>query len=307
MKIILDCDPGHDDAIALMLALASPEIELLGVTTVHGNQTLAKTTVNALKLLEFVGRTEIPVAAGADRPFQREPYVAAYVHGESGMDGPTLPQPTGSPVDRHAVDFIAETVRASAEPVTLVPTGPLTNIGLFLALHPDAAARVERIVLMGGAIGEGNVTPGAEFNIWCDPEAAHRVFSSGLDVTMIGLDVTHKAIVGPAHKEQLRASGRVGAMVGELLDFYGRFHRETYGWDGSPVHDAVALAHSFRPGIVQTVRTGVSVDCDGGLGRGRTNVDLRGRMGWEANAEVAVDIDAGAFVELLLERIASLG
>ena len=307
MKIILDCDPGHDDAIALMLALASPEIELLGVTTVHGNQTLAKTTVNALKLLEFVGRTEIPVAAGADRPFRREPYVAAYVHGESGMDGPTLPQPTGSPVDRHAVDFIAETVRASAEPVTLVPTGPLTNIGLFLALHPDAAARVERIVLMGGAIGEGNVTPAAEFNIWCDPEAAHRVFSSGLDVTMIGLDVTHKAIVGPAHKEQLRASGRVGAMVGELLDFYGRFHRETYGWDGSPVHDAVALAHSFRPGIVQTVRTGVSVDCDGGLGRGRTNVDLRGRMGWEANAEVAVDIDAGAFVELLLERIASLG
>jgi inosine-uridine nucleoside N-ribohydrolase len=307
MRIILDCDPGHDDAIALMLALASPEIELLGVTTVHGNQTLAKTTINALKLLEFVGRTEIPVAAGADRPFQREPYVAAYVHGESGMDGPTLPQPTGSPVDRHAVDFIAETVLASAEPVTLVPTGPLTNIGLLLALHPDAAARVERIVLMGGAIGEGNVTPAAEFNIWCDPEAADRVFSSGLDVTMIGLDVTHKAIVGPAHKEQLRASGRVGAMVGELLDFYGRFHRETYGWDGSPIHDAVALAHSFRPGIVRTVRTGVRVDCDGGLGRGRTNVDLYGRMGWEANAEVAVDIDAGGFVELLLERIASLG
>jgi inosine-uridine nucleoside N-ribohydrolase len=307
MRIILDCDPGHDDAIALMLALASPEIELLGVTTVHGNQTLAKTTINALKLLEFVGRTEIPVAAGADRPFQREPYVAAYVHGESGMDGPTLPQPTGSPVDRHAVDFIAETVLASAEPVTLVPTGPLTNIGLLLALHPDAAARVERIVLMGGAIGEGNVTPAAEFNIWCDPEAADRVFSSGLDVTMIGLDVTHRAIVGPAHKEQLRASGRVGAMVGELLDFYGRFHRETYGWDGSPIHDAVALAHSFRPGIVRTVRTGVRVDCDGGLGRGRTNVDLYGRMGWEANAEVAVDIDAGGFVELLLERIASLG
>ena len=137
MKIILDCDPGHDDAIALMLALASPEVELLGVTTVHGNQTLPKTTINALKLLEFVGRTEIPVAAGADRPFQREPYVAAYVHGESGMDGPTLPQPTGSPVARHAVDFIAETVLASDEPVTLVPTGPLTNIGLFLALHPD--------------------------------------------------------------------------------------------------------------------------------------------------------------------------
>jgi inosine-uridine nucleoside N-ribohydrolase len=307
MKIILDCDPGHDDAIALMLALASPEVELLGVTTVHGNQTLEKTTINALKLLEFVGRSEIPVAAGADRPFQREPFVAAYVHGESGMDGPTLPQPSGRPVDRHAVDFIAETVLTSAEPVTLVPTGPLTNIGLFLALHPAAAARVDRIVLMGGAIGEGNVTPAAEFNIWCDPEAADRVFSSGLDVTMIGLDVTHKAIVGPGHTDQLRASGRVGAMVGELLDFYGRFHRETYGWDGSPIHDAVALAYAFRPSLVETVRRGVRVDCDGGLGRGRTNVDLYGRMGWEANAGVSVDIDAGGFVELLLERIASLG
>jgi inosine-uridine nucleoside N-ribohydrolase len=307
MKIILDCDPGHDDAIALMLAIGSPEVELLGVTTVHGNQTLEKTTINALKLLEFVDRADIPVAAGADRPFHREPFVAAYVHGESGMDGPTLPPPRRRPVEQHAVDFIAQTVLAAEEPVTLVPTGPLTNIGLLLALHPDAAARVARIVLMGGAIGEGNVTPAAEFNIWCDPEAADRVFASGLDVTMIGLDVTHKAIVGPAHTEELRASGRVGAMIGELLDFYGRFHRETYGWDGSPIHDAVALAHAFRPGLVQTVRRGVRVDCDGGLGRGRTNVDLYGRMGWEANAAVSVDIDAAGFVELLLERIASLG
>jgi inosine-uridine nucleoside N-ribohydrolase len=306
MKIILDCDPGHDDAIALLLALASPEVELLAVTTVHGNQTLAKTTTNALKLLEFVGRTDIPIAAGADRPIRREPFVAAYVHGESGMDGPTLPSPTKSPVEQHAVDFIAETVLGSAEPVTLVPTGPLTNIGLFLTNHPEAAAQVARIVLMGGAIGEGNVTPAAEFNIWCDPEAADRVFSSGLDVTMIGLDVTHKALVGPAHTEQLRGSGRVGAMVAELLDFYGRFHRETYGWDGSPIHDAVAVAHAFRPGLVETRRTGVRVDCDGELGRGRTNVDLYGRMGWEPNAEVGVDIDADGFIGLLLERIASL-
>src|SRR5207249_7313409 len=144
-------------------------------------------------------------------------------HGKRGMDAPSLPQPTTEPVDGHAVDFIARTVLESAEPVTLVPTGPLTNIGLFLSLHPEAAARLARIVLMGGAIGEGNVTPAAEFNIWCDPEAADRVFSSGLDVTMIGLDVTHKAIVGPAHTEQLRSSGRVGAMVAELLDFYVRF------------------------------------------------------------------------------------
>jgi inosine-uridine nucleoside N-ribohydrolase len=307
MKILLDCDPGHDDAIALLLALASPEVELVGVTTVHGNQTLEKTTVNALKVLEFAGRSDVPVAVGADRPLRRESFVAAYVHGESGLDGPALPEPTTRPVAQHAVDFIAEVVLASSEPITLVPTGPLTNIGLFLARHPDAAARVQRIVLMGGAIGEGNVTPAAEFNIWCDPEAADRVFSSGLDVTMIGLDVTHKALVGPAHGEQLRGSGRVGAMVAELLEFYGLFHRETYGWNGSPIHDAVALTHAFHPGLVETVRTGVRVDCEGELGRGRTNVDLRGRMGWEPNADVGVDIDASGFVAILLERIASLG
>jgi inosine-uridine nucleoside N-ribohydrolase len=307
MRIVLDCDPGHDDAIALLLALASEEVELAGVTTVHGNQTLEKTTANALKVLEFVGRTDVPVAAGAERPLRREPFVAAYVHGESGLDGPDLPPPSTAPVERHAVDFLADTVRASDEPVTLVPTGPLTNVALFLARYPEVAARLERIVLMGGAIGEGNVTPAAEFNIWADPEAADRVFQSGLDVTMVGLDVTHKALVGPAHQKRLRAAGRVGRMVAELLDFYGRFHRETYGWDGSPIHDAVALAHAFRPGLLEVVRTGVRVDCDGELGRGRTNVDLRGRVGWEPNANVAVDIDADGFLSLLLERIASLG
>jgi inosine-uridine nucleoside N-ribohydrolase len=306
VKVLLDCDPGHDDAIALLLALASPEVELVGVTTVHGNQTLEKTTANAIRVLEFAGRADVPVAAGAARPLRREAFVAAYVHGESGLDGPALPAPSREPLDVHAVDFIAETVLSASEPVTLVPTGPLTNIGLFLALHPDGAERVARIVLMGGAIGEGNVTPAAEFNIWCDPEAADRVFSSGLDVTMIPLDVTHQALVGTAHTEQLRASGRVGTMVAELLDFYGRFHRETYGWEGSPIHDAVALAHAFRPGLVETVRTGVKVDCEGELGRGRTNADLRGRMGWEPNAEVGVEIDAEGFIELLLERITAL-
>ena len=243
MKILLDCDPGHDDAIALLLALASPEVELLGVTTVHGNQTLEKTTINALKLLEFTDRTDIPVAAGAAGPFCREPYVAEYVHGESGMDGPTLPEPKTEPVARHAVDFIAETLRASDEPVTLVPTGPLTNIGLFLAMHPDAAQKVDRIVLMGGANGEGNVTPAAEFNIWVDPEAAARVFQSGLDVTMIGLDVTHQAIFGPEPTAQLegrrprRRDGRRAARVLRALP------QAAYGWDGSPIHDAVAMAH----------------------------------------------------------------
>ena len=307
MKILLDCDQGHDDAIALLLALASPEVDLVGITTVHGNQTLDKTTVNALKLLEFVGRTDVPVAAGAAVPFVREPFVAEYVHGESGMDGPALPQPTTAPVDEHAVDFIARVVTESAEPVTLVPTGPLTNIGLFLARHPDAAAKVERIVLMGGAIGEGNVTPAAEFNIWADPEAASRVFTSGIDVTMIGLDVTHKALFRPADSERLAATGRVGRLVAELFGFYQQFHSEQYGWDGSPVHDAVAVAHVVRPGIVHTADRGVVVDCGGELSRGRTYVDLWGRAHWDPNAHVAVDIDAQGFVDFLVQRLASLG
>src|ERR671937_272810 len=204
LRLLMDCDPGHDDAIALLLALASSEVELLGISTVAGNQTVEKTTANALRILELAGRGEIPVAAGAPRPLVREPFVAAHVHGETGLDGPDLPPPQGRPLDAHAVDFLAERILAAPGPPTLVPTGPLTNVALLLARHPDVAARLERIVLMGGAIAEGNVTPAAEFNIWVDPEAAARVFASGLDVTMVGLDVTHKALFGPDRVEQLR-------------------------------------------------------------------------------------------------------
>jgi inosine-uridine nucleoside N-ribohydrolase len=223
------------------------------------------------------------------------------------MDGPDLPPPAGSPVGQHAVDFLAERILASARPVTLVPTGPLTNVGLLLARHPDAAARLERIVLMGGAIAEGNVTPAAEFNIWADPEAAQRVFASGLDVTMIGLDVTHKALLTPAHAARLRERGRVGTMVAELVEFFDVFHRETYGFDGSPIHDAVAVAHVVRAGVVETARRHVAVECQSELCRGRTVVDLWRRTEHEPNAHVGVDIDAQAFIELLVERVGSLG
>src|SRR6058998_2992684 len=233
--ILIDCDPGHDDAIALLLALASPEVEVLGVTTVAGNQTLEKTTANALRVLELVGREDVPVAAGAERPLERELRVAAHVHGETGLDGPALAPARGKPVEEHAADFLAERLEPG---VVLVATGPLTNVALVL----DRGVRPERVVLMGGAIGEGNITQAAEFNIWVDPEAAARVFESGIDVTMIGLDVTHKALLTPEHGARLAASGRVGAFVAELLAFYHRFHAEKYGWPGSPIHDAVAVA-----------------------------------------------------------------
>jgi purine nucleosidase/pyrimidine-specific ribonucleoside hydrolase len=301
VPVLLDCDPGHDDAIALLLALGSDELELRGVTTVAGNQTLEKTTANAIRVLELAGRAEIPVAAGAARPLVREPRVAADVHGETGLDGPELPPPQAEPSPQHAVDFLAERIAGA----TLVATGPLTNVALLLARHPEA--KPERIVLMGGAIAEGNVTPAAEFNVWADPEAAHRVFTSGLDVTMVGLDVTHRALVTPAHAGQLREAGRIGTVVAELLEFYGGFHRAVYGWDGSPIHDAVAVAHVIDPALLEVERLNIRIDTDSELCRGRTVVDLWRRTGLEPNANVAVGIDPERFVDLLVQRLARLG
>ena len=300
MRLVIDCDPGHDDAIALLLALASPELELLGVTTVHGNQTLEKTTDNALRVLELVGRSEVPVAAGADRPLVRDLHVAAHVHGESGLDGPELPDARAEPVEQPAVDFLLEHVTPE---VVLVPLGPLTNVALAL----DRGLRPQRIVLMGGAIAEGNMTPAAEFNIWADPEAAQRVFHAGVPVTMIGLDVTHRALLTPAWAERFRAAGRVGTFVAELVEFFKRYHARTYGWDGAPIHDALALAHAFRPGLVRTEHVNVEVELESELCRGRTVVDLWRRTEREPNADVGVEVDGDAFLELLLERIGRLG
>jgi inosine-uridine nucleoside N-ribohydrolase len=305
IPVILDCDPGHDDAIALLLALASPEVELLGVTTVHGNQTLAKTTANALRVLDLAGRSDIAVAAGADRPLLRELTVASHVHGDSGLDGPALPAASRAPLDEGAVEFMVRTIAASPEPVTLVPTGPLTNIALLL--ERTGGANVARIVLMGGSIAEGNMTPAAEFNVWADPEAAAAVFGADIDTTMIGLDVTHRAVTTPALQERLRTTGATGSFVADLVDFFAVFHRETYGWDGAPIHDAVAAAHVIRPGIVTTIPCNVEVELESDLCRGRTVVDRWRRTDREPNAQVGIDLDTGAFFELLIERIGRLG
>jgi inosine-uridine nucleoside N-ribohydrolase len=304
IPLLVDCDPGQDDAIALLLALASPELEVLGVTTVAGNQTLDKVTANALRVLELAGRGDVPVAAGTDRPLVRELVVAADAHGETGLDGPDLGPPRAQALEQHAVDFLAERILASERPVTLVPLGPLTNVALLLAHHPAAADRLERVVLMGGAIAEGNMTASAEFNVWVDPEAAARVFESGLDVTMVGLDVTNKAVLTAAHADRLRGTGPVGDAVAAMLDFYGRFYNEAYDLGGTPVHDAVVVAHLIRPGLVTTVARNVAVELGSGLCRGRTVVDMRRRTSApEPNAHVAVKIDAGAFRELVLERL----
>ena len=303
--IILDCDPGHDDAIALLLALASPELEVLGVTTTFGNQTLEKTTANALRVLELVGRGDVPVAAGADRPLRREPVVAAHVHGDSGLDGPVLPLATTEPIAGDAMSFIHHAVVGSPVPVTLVPTGPLTNVARYLEAH--GADGIERIVLMGGAIAEGNMTPAAEFNIWADPEAAQAVFASGLDVTMAGLDVTHRAVTTPALQARLRGTGTIGRFVADLVDFFAVYHRTTYGWEGAPIHDAVAVAHLIDPTLMTTVYRNVQVELDSELCRGRTVVDRWQRTGRSANVHVGIDLDTTRFFDLLVERIASLG
>jgi inosine-uridine nucleoside N-ribohydrolase len=307
IPVLVDCDPGQDDAIALLFALASPELELLGVTTVAGNQTLAKVTDNAIRVLELAGRGDVPVAAGADRPLARELVTAADAHGETGLDGPELPPARGQPVDRHAVDFLAERVLSAGRPVTLVALGPLTNVAVLVAERADAAQKLDRVVLMGGAIAEGNMTASAEFNVWVDPEAAARVFESGLDVTMVGLDVTNRAVLTPEHADLLRPQGRIGTAVAAMLDFYGAFYRKAYDHGGCPVHDAVAVARVAQPELVRTERRHVEVDTSSGICRGRTVIDTRRRMVLpESNAQVAVDIDVRAFVALLLDRLGQL-
>jgi purine nucleosidase/pyrimidine-specific ribonucleoside hydrolase len=305
-QVILDCDPGHDDAIALLLALGSPELRLLGVTTVSGNQTLEKTTANAIRVLDHVGRSDIAVAAGAGSPLVRELRVAANVHGDTGLDGPVLPPPGRVPAPQHAIDWIADAVTASPDPVTLLATGPLTNVALFCARYPELGSQLERIVLMGGSNARGNVTPAAEFNTWVDPEAAHRVFTSGIDLTMIGLDVTEQALMGREHAHRLRSTGTAGTLVADLYDFFVRFHQREYGIDAAFVHDAVAAAYLIDETLLETKHCGVRVDVGSELSRGRTHVDLRRNMGWELNCHVAVAIDPERFFEQLIARISAL-
>jgi pyrimidine-specific ribonucleoside hydrolase len=254
-------------------------------------------------VLELAGRTDIPVAAGADVPLKRTLRVAANVHGESGLDGPDLPEPTAKPVAGHAADVLAEWLEPG---VVLVPTGPLTNVALLFERHPDVKERLDRIVWMGGAIAEGNVTPAAEFNAFVDPEAAALVFSSGIPVTMIGLDITHQALFTRAHADRLRGTGRAGKAVAELSDFFQRFHESRYGFDGSPIHDALAVAEVIDPTLVTRLECNVAIETASEYCDGRTVVDRWLVTDGPKNARVGIAVDARRFLELLVERISSL-
>ncbi|MCS3768170.1 pyrimidine-specific ribonucleoside hydrolase [Aeromonas hydrophila] len=305
LPVILDCDPGHDDAIALILALASPELKVLAVTTSAGNQTPDKTLNNALRILTLLGRDDIPVAAGAPKPLARELIIADNVHGESGLDGPTLPDPAFAPVAMTALELMAKCLRESPEPVILVPTGPLTNIALLLAAHPELKSKIARIVLMGGAAGAGNWTPAAEFNIYVDPEAADMVFKSGLPITMCGLDVTHEAQVMDEDIERVRAiTNPVAQCVAGLLDFFMIYHRDPkWGFAGAPLHDPCTIAWLLAPALFHGVECRVDIETGGTHTSGMTVVDRYGLTGKAANALVLLGLDRAGFIDLLVTRL----
>jgi inosine-uridine nucleoside N-ribohydrolase len=305
--IVLDCDPGHDDAIAIMFAAGDPAVELLAITTVAGNQTLPKTTLNARRVCTLAGIREVPVAAGCARPLIQPLRTAADVHGESGLDGPRFGEPTVQALDEHAVDVIHRVLQEHPEPVTLVPTGPLTNIALLLTRHPEDAARIREIVLMGGSIERGNVTPYAEFNIYVDPEAAAIVFGSGVPVTMCGLNVTHQALVTPEVVARLEAlGGELGVVCAELMTFFASTYRRLWGFEAPPLHDPVAVARVIDPTLVECVDAHVAVEVAGEHTRGATVVDLYGHLGSAPNAKVAVGLDVPRFWDRLVAALGNL-
>ncbi len=304
IPIILDCDPGHDDALAIVLALARPELRLLAITTVAGNAGLERTTRNALRVLTLLDRTDVPVAAGAERPIVREPWVPVEVHGVSGLDGADLPEPAVGVAAVTAVELASGLLRAAEEPVTLVATGPLTNVALLLRAAPGLRDRIAAISLMGGSLGEGNTTAAAEFNIWADPEAAAIVFEAGIPIKMAGLDVTHQALVLPADIARLDGLGtRAGRVFADLMRFFAIHHRDRYGWDGPPIHDAVAVAWLAEPGLVHSSELRIDIETAGIHTRGRTVADRERLTGRPPNATVGLEIDRARLMDVVVDAV----
>ena len=309
-KVIIDTDPGQDDAVAILLALASPEeIEVLGITVVAGNVPLDLTVKNSLTICELAGAFDMPVYAGCHKPLQRRLITAEHVHGKTGLDGPSLPEPKMQIQAEHAVDFIINTLRAETnKTVTLCPLGPLTNIANAFLKAPDIIEKVQQIVLMGGAYFEvGNITPTAEFNIYVDPEAADIVFKSNLDITVLPLDVTHKALVTKARNDAFRALGTpVGVAVAQMTDFFERFDKEKYGSAGAPLHDPCVTAYLINPDLFVGRHINVMVETASELTMGMTVADWWGVTDRPKNALFIGDLDSEGLFRLLTERLARL-
>ena len=308
-RIIIDTDPGQDDAIAILTAFASPEIEVLGLCSVAGNVPLALTTINTLKICELAGRTDVPVHAGAAAPLRRAPVTAEEVHGDTGLNGPDLPEPRMQPGDQHAVDFIVETLRREpAGTVSLCALGPMTNLASAFASAPDVVPRVARIVAMGGGRSEGgNITPVAEFNIYADPHAAQAVLASGVPIVLHPLDVTHRAATSVDRIAAFRALGtRPGAAVAAMLSFAQAFDMERYGSAGGPLHDPNVIAFLIRPEIYRGRLVNVEVETESELTMGQTVVDWWGATDRPRNVYYVTDVDDTALFALLVERIGRL-
>lgn len=312
-RILLDCDPGHDDAVAILLALASPdEIDLIGISVVGGNVQLDSTVLNTRKILHLAKREDIAVYAGCPRPMLRPMVTAEHVHGDTGLDsgsGRILAEPERAVSTQHAVNFIIDSIRA-AEPgeLTLVATGPLTNVAVAFAMAPDIIERLQEVIIMGGAGFEpGNITPAAEFNVYVDPHAARAVFESGVSLTMFGLDITHQMRITPPRLEAISSKGgRVGETVADLLDFFNRYDISKYGWDGAPLHDPCTIAYLIDPGVFSGRQMHVAVDTSEGPSLGRTVTDWFAVTGQTPNALVMTDGDADQFFDLITRRIALL-
>ncbi|WP_406315850.1 nucleoside hydrolase [Streptosporangium sp. NBC_01639] len=308
IPVILDCDPGHDDALAILLAVADPAIDLRAVATVAGNQTVAKTALNARRMLSLAGVRGVPVAAGCDHPLAGPLEIGDYVHGESGLDGPVFGEPDVPLDPRHGVELIHDTLAAAAEPVTIVAIGPLTNVATLLRRHPADRDRIREIVIMGGSTERGNHTPYAEFNIHADPEAAAEVLGSGIPTTWVGLNVSHQALVTADVLDRIAALGTPLARVCvELLTFFGSSYHQTWGFEAPPLHDPITVAYLIDPAVLTHVRVGLRIEVDGTHTRGATVADLHGRMDWEPNANVGTVLDRDRFWDLMIGAIDTLG
>lgn len=302
-KIILDCDPGHDDAVAIMLAGISPNIELLGITVVTGNQTLEKTVNNALNVTQYLG-IDVPVYAGCGQPMIRDKMIAADIHGETGLDGPVFEELKKKAEEKHAVLYLVDTLMNTKEKITVVTTGPMTNLAMAMRMEPRIIDNIEEIVLMGGAYTLGNVTPAAEFNIIADGDAASVCFRSGKPITMVGLDVTRKALCYPEIVERMsKINNKASKLFVDLMSHFNKSQKEVFGWDGGPLHDPITIAYLIDPSVISTRFVNASVDIRSVDSYGRTNCDYFNYLKREPNVNVAVDIDVEKFWDIIEQHL----
>lgn len=306
--IILDCDPGHDDAVALLLALASPDIDLLAVTTCFGNCSIEDATRNALRILTLGGATQVPVAQGAAGPLVAKLELGNYVHGKSGLDGPAMPEPGFALSSLSAVELMRHTITSSSASVTVVVTGPMTNLAQLLRDHPEVTSGIAEVIFMGGSTERGNHTPSAEFNTYADPEALQEVIDSGLPIRMVGLNLTHQALAVPEVVERMRAMDHVvGQTCAEWMGFFGSSYRQVWSFDAPPVHDPCTIAALIDPSLITWQRGFLAVELEGKWSRGETIVDLHNRYELPANADIAITLDSTRYWNLVLDAVDSLG